>query len=230
MKNFKTLFLTNIALIFSYASVYAMESSAGLKSSISDIKKYAASLTQKTGVTYKIVTKSNLFEKFLKDLGLSDTNTLLDIKYYYELMKSELLGQNELLKDVVKAYEQVMGMIFEVEKYKEDVLYLLKISFKDLQSMFEKQQQEYAVRHQVSRQFGLPLILQEAFNLSANASPHEVDKRYERYIEEYKDYSNKLIAHATMRTISFDDLKDSLDELEKVSKAYEQYVQKRGQK
>jgi hypothetical protein len=257
MKIFRGFFLTSIALIASFGSLHAMEPSDRLKSFIFDIQDHAADLTEQTGVTYKIVTKSKLFLTFLEILGLSDTNTLLDIKYHYELMKVKLLGQDELLKVITTAYNQVMGMIFEVGKYKEDVHYLLKISFKDLQSKeiedgeelrleaflkfknplidraiasLKKQYPQHAASHQVSHQLGLPSILQTTFNLPANASPHVVDEHYKRYVENYKNYSNKLIAHATMKNISIQDLKDSLAELEKVSQAYEQYVQKRSQK
>jgi hypothetical protein len=257
MNKFRGFFLTSIALITSYAPLYAMEPVAGLKSFIFDIQDHAEALTQDTGVTYKIVTQSNVFERCLKVLGLTSSNTLLDIRYYYELMKKKLLDHDRLSNIITKAYNQLMLMLSEIEKYQGDVQYLLGMSFEDLQLMeiedgdelrreaflksknqlidraialLKKQQQQYAASHQVSHQFGLPLILQTTFNLPANASPDVVDEHYKRYMESYQEYSNNLIAHATMKSISIKKLKSRLAEVEKVSKAYEQYVQKRGQK
>ncbi len=258
MKIFRGFFLASIVVVSSFAPLHAMEQpSAGLKTYIFEVKYEAEELTEKTGVTYNIVTKSKMVAIFLNILGLSDHDSILDIRYHYELMKKKLSNQQGLVNVVTTAYNQLIPMISEVEKYQKDIQHLLSMSFKDLELMeigddyefkyedffkrknklidsaiasLKKQYPQYVVKHQVSHQLELPLILQTAFKLPANASPYMVDEGYKKYVRAYKNYTNRLVANAAIGEISIQDLKHSLAELEEVDKAYKQYVQQRDQK
>jgi hypothetical protein len=228
-----------------------------LKSFIFDIQNEARDLTQDTGTEYTIVTQQMLLERCLKTLGLGLNSTPLDVKYHYELMKEKLVDRHELLNVVTKVYKQLIHMFFEIKKYEREIKYLVLMPFEELQAMeledkdkfmqgfflertnksidaiiaqLEKQYSQYVISHQVSNQSGLPLILQTVFNLPADASPHTVDECYKKYMQEYQNYTSSLIAHATMKNISTNRLKNKLDEAAKVIEAYHRYVQKRDQK
>ncbi len=258
MKNLKAFLLASVLTVTSLTSLHAMEPFVGeypfLKSFIFDIQNDARDLSLDTGAEYRIVVQSELLERCLKILGLGLNSTPLDIRYHYELMKAKLSGRDELLNVITKVYNQLMNMLFEIKKYKKEVQHLVEMSFEQLQAMeledknestyeiyflkrknelidaaiasLQKQHQEYVVSYQVT---GLPIFLQTAFNLPVDAPPHVVDEHYKSYIQSYQDYSNKLIAHTTMKNISTQKLRNKLSEVEKVSKAYDRYVQKRGQ-
>lgn len=257
MKNLKAFLLASVLTVTSLTSLHAMEPFVGeypfLKSFIFDIQNDARDLSLDTGTEYRIVVQSELLERCLKILGLNHNSTPLDIKYHYELMKEKLSGRDELLNVITKVYNQLMNMLSEIKQHKKEVQHLLEMSFEQLQAMeledkdestydlflkrrnelidaaiasLQKQRQEYVVSNQVT---GLPILLQTAFNLPVDAPPHVVDEHYKSYIQSYQDYSNKLIAHTTMKNISTQKLRNKLSEVEKVSKAYDRYVQKRGQ-
>ncbi len=256
MKKLRFFFSVSLVAMASLATVYAMEPFVGeypfLKSFIFDIQNEARDLTQDTGVEYKIVTEPVLFEKCLKVLGLGYNSTPLDIRYHYELMKEKLADRNGLLNVITKAYNQLIYMFSEIKKYRQETQHLVKMPFEELQVMeledkenfmhnffldskdvvidktitwLKKEHQQYVTSHQVS---GLPIILQTAFSLPVDAPAYVVDEHYKRYMQNHQDYLNQLIAHATMKNISTQKLKAKLSEVEKVSKVYEQYVQKRG--
>jgi hypothetical protein len=256
MKKLNGFFLASLAVIASFASVHAMElfveEHEFLKSSIADIQNEAKDLMQDANVAYMIVTQPILLEECLKALGLSMNSTPVDVRYHYELMKQK--NYDGMHNIIAKVYNQLIVMLSEIEKYRPEVEYLLKISFEELQTMefedkenfmhnflldstnvaidkalerLEKQYRQHIKSKQISNQSELPIILQKALKLPGNASPHMVDERYHNYIE--INDPNKLIAHARMKNIPTQRLKDKLIEVEKVRQAYEQYLQKRGQ-
>lgn len=77
-------------------------------------------------------------------------------------------------------------------------------------------------------QRGLPIILQNAFDLPENASPHMVDECYKKYLKEYQERSTNLIARMQKENIPFETLKLCADEGISVIEAYKEYKQKRG--
>jgi hypothetical protein len=252
-----TVFLASFVVLSSLTALHAMEPFVGeysfLKSFIFEIQNDARDVTQDTGVEYRIVTQPVLLERCLKVLGLGYNSTPLDMRYHYELMKEKLSGRDGLLNVITKAYNQLIHMLSEIKKYRRDLQHLVAMSFEELQAMelednyefkykvflerknklidlaiasVEKEYQEYVASQQAT---GLPIILQTAFNLPVNAPAHVVDEHYIKYMQSYQDYLNAVIVHATMKNISIKKLKVKFSEVEKVSKAYERYVQKRGQ-
>ncbi len=256
MKLLKVFFLTSMALVVSCASLHAMEPFMEqhllLRLSISDIQNDAKDLIQDTGVMYQIVTQPILVEKCLHVLGLDNSNTLLDVRYHYELMKKKLLNNDGLLNVATKAYNQLMLMFSQVEQYEKEIRYLLGMSFKQLQAMeledknksthksflrrknmvinaaimsLEKQRQQYLASHQVSDQFGLPRMLQIVFNLPADVPADVVDEHYKSYMRNYQNYRNTFVGQGN---ISMKQLRDKSTEVENVQKSYRRYVQTRG--
>jgi hypothetical protein len=258
MKKLRSFLVIGMGIVSGLMSLHAMEPLVEehffLKSSISDIQDEARDLSEETGFEYQIVAESAILEKCLEILGLNYHSTPLDIRYHYELMKQKLLHHDGLHNVITKAYNQLMNMLASINNYKAEIEYLLTMSFEDVQAMelenkdesmydlffrrinrsidatiawLENKHRQDIVSSQISDQFGLPVILQTVLKLPADASPHMVDEHYYNYIQ--KNDLNRLIALERMKNISTQKLRNKLDEIEKVKKAYERYVQKREQ-
>lgn len=240
-------------MIGSFTSIRAMEmfgeKGSFLKSKIYDIQ-FAYYIPEE---------ESDLLEKSLKILGLGRSNTPLDIRYYYELMKKKDLDKR-VYDRVTEAYNNLMTIFSRMMKQEMDDLKAM--SFDRLEKMELAENPEYSVNQFLARthesidkaidrlEKKLPTIqaaaqvppvetesledqlvtIQQLLRLSPNASPQKVQRGYERYAQGYSNYTNKMLAHATMGNISTGALKERLSQFEEVSKAYDRYKEKTGQK
>lgn len=247
MKILKSQLIIAVVCFSNFISIHSMEVTAEryvfLTTAIRDIQNMAKDMSQETGLQYQIVTAPDLLKRCLQTLGLNFNNTPLDIRYHYDLLLQELSMSDPLRNIINKVYNQLIMMLFVFDGYQAELQELLTMSFQqveaielegvtskyqflkhkgrvieDVISMLKEGQQRYDLRKPFESVSAIHVFL----GLPQNSSPDLVEKAYNVYME--KNSPHKLIALKTIKKKSGSYVKAKMLEVEKVKKAYEQYL------
>ena len=248
MKSAKWFLLSGLIGLFACnVMIHAMEVPAEkyvfIKTPITDITDYAIDLSEASGEEYEIVTHSRLLEKYLETFGLTVRNTLLDLRYNYNLMIQKLSKEDPLYNAIQELYNRLMLMFFVFDEYREELYNFSKMNFEqvkaiELESIPKKNQYRFlkntdrSINKMISvlrnhrRQYNLKQLsqssIQDFFNLPSNASHQSIEKHYHDYMK--TNSRDKLIALKKMKKMSSADFKNKMFEVEQVKKIYERYL------
>jgi hypothetical protein len=158
-------------------------------------------------------------------LGLDQNNTLLDIRYHYDLLTQKLSKDDPLLNTIQTVFTELMMMFLDFKDYQEDLRDLLTMNFKQIEAM---ELEGVSSQHQFIKnknQLIKSIIIKSLLHLPSQASRDSIEKAYNSFIEKYSPH--KLIARKKLNKISNQVLKTKMLEVEKVKKAYEEYLKAR---
>ena len=247
--------LIALAFFCNIAVLHAMESKVMpdaireedefINMSISDIYNLAQDLQAETGQQYSIVQNSAGLERCLQILGLNVNNTPLDIRFHCDLLLKKLSENDPLNNVIIKTFNQLMAMLFVFEDYQEEVHKLVLMDSKEVEkielqhrkkpyeylrdkdnvikktvALLEKQQNQFKVKQQLAASSPIHALLE----LPVNTSSRTLGQRYNSYMRQ--NSPDKFIALQRMNKISRADLKEKMNQVEKVKSAYEDYREK----
>jgi len=244
MKNIHKFLLITFMGFFMSNTINAMENPHEfefLNESIQDIYDFVFDLYEANGHEYELLTSPKIFMSYLKILGISPQDKLIDVKYHYLLLKQRLPENSSSSQKIENAYENIIRILSEIDDYtafRKNIYKLYNMPLREVEALelkgiddaffFLKKKKklidkkiemlkgaESSHKRKITMLLGLP----------QNASDATLKATYDKYMQE--NSADKLVAQYKIGEISRQALKQLMVHLDEVKKAYEQYLKEK---